>query len=182
MRFFAPCPRGLEQVLAAELVELGATDVKTVEGGAGFGGDLRLCYRTNLESRIASRVLWRLGEWDYRGEEDVYRRVAAVPWHDHFDSRLTIRINVSAIASPLRSLDFITLRIKDAVCDRFRADTGSRPSVDTAEPDVRIHAFFEGARFTSISTLRATPCSNARMAPDPGRGASAGKSGGRHSR
>jgi putative N6-adenine-specific DNA methylase len=147
-RFFTPCPRGLEQVLAAELTDLGAADVKTVEGGVGFCGDLRLCYRANLESRIASRVLWRLGEWDYRSEEDVYRRVAAVPWRDHFDSRLTIRVNVSAIASPLRSLDFITLRIKDAVCDRFRADTGSRPSVDTTEPDVRIHAFFEGARFS----------------------------------
>jgi putative N6-adenine-specific DNA methylase len=146
--FFAPCPRGLEQVLAAELTELGAADVKTVEGGVGFGGDLRLCYRANLESRIASRVLWRLGEWDYQTEEDVYKRVAALPWRDHFDSGLTIRVNVSAIASPLRSLDFITLRIKDAVCDRFRADTGSRPSVDTAEPDVRIHAFLEAARFT----------------------------------
>jgi putative N6-adenine-specific DNA methylase len=147
-RFFCPCPRGLEQVLAAELTGLGANDVNAVEGGVGFAGDLRLCYRTNLESRVASRVLWRLGEWDYRREEDVYKRVAALPWRDLFDPRLTIRVNVSAVASPLRSLDFITLRIKDAVCDRFRADTGARPSVDTNAPDVRIHAFFEATRFT----------------------------------
>ena len=127
--FFAPCPRGLEVALSAELTTLGAADVRAVEGGVGFGGDLRLCYRANLESRIASRVLWRLGEWAYQREEDVYRQVAALRWRDHFDPCLTIRVNVAAIASPLRSLDFITLRIKDAVCDRFRADTGTRPSV-----------------------------------------------------
>jgi putative N6-adenine-specific DNA methylase len=147
VRFFAPCPRGLEQVLSTELTDLGATDINIAEGGVGFGGDRRLCYRANLESRSASRVLWQLGEWDYQREEDIYQRVAGLPWRDLFDPHLTIRVKVSAIGSPLRSLDFITLRIKDAVCDRFRADSGVRPNVDTTEPDVRIHAFFEAARF-----------------------------------
>src|ERR1700674_5310752 len=111
-RFFCPCPRGLEDVLAAELTGFGASAVKGVEGGVGFAGDLRMCYRANLESRVASRVLWRLGEWDYQREEDVYQRVAALPWRDLFEPQLTIRVNVSAVASPLKSLDFITLRIK----------------------------------------------------------------------
>ena len=146
-QFFSPCPRGLEAVLASELSELGALDVKAVEGGVSFAGDLHLCYRANLESRIASRVLWRLGAWEYQLEDDIYKRVAALPWREYFDARLTIRVNVSASASPLRSLDFITLRIKDAVCDRFVADTGRRPHIDTAQPDVRIHAFFEDERF-----------------------------------
>jgi 23S rRNA (guanine2445-N2)-methyltransferase len=146
-QFFSPCPRGLEAVLASELTELGALAVKAVEGGVGFSGDLHLCYRVNLESRIASRVLWQLGAWEYQREDDIYKRAAALPWREYFDARRTIRVNVSAIASPLRSLDFITLRVKDAVCDRFRADTGSRPSVNTNMPDVRIHAFFEGNRF-----------------------------------
>jgi putative N6-adenine-specific DNA methylase len=118
-----------------------------VDAGVGFVGDWRACYRANFESRIASRILWRLGEWEYRREEDIYRRVAAVSWRDLFDPRQTIRVKVSAIGSPLRSLDFVTLRIKDGVCDRFRADTGVRPNVDTAEPDVRIHAFLDSARF-----------------------------------
>jgi len=113
----------------------------------GFSGDWSLCYRANLKSRIASRILWQLGEWGYSGEEDVYQRVVALPWLDLFDPRLSIRVKVSAIGSPLRSLEFITLRIKDAVCDRFRADAGARPDVDTTQPDVRIHAFFEPARF-----------------------------------
>jgi putative N6-adenine-specific DNA methylase len=146
-RFFAPCPRGLEAVLAAELTDLGASAVNAVDAGVGFVGDWGVCYRANLESRIASRILWQLGEWDYQREEDVYRRVRALPWHELFAPQLTIRVKVSAIGSPLRSLDFITLRIKDAVCDRFRADTGIRPNVDTTAPGVRIHGFFEAARF-----------------------------------
>jgi putative N6-adenine-specific DNA methylase len=147
-QFFAPCPRGLEEVLREELSGLGAEAIVPAEGGVGFQGDLALCYRVNLHSRIASRVLWQLGNWAYRTEEDVYRAVKSVPWSKHFDSRLTLRVNVSAIGSPLRSLDFITLRIKDAVCDRLIADSGRRPDIDTAQPDVRVHAFFDSERFT----------------------------------
>ena len=106
-----------------------------------------MCYRVNLWSRIASRVLWKVASHSYRDEEEVYRRCLAVPWSKLFQVARTIRVNVSAIGSPLRSLDFITLRIKDAVCDRFRKDTGERPSVSTTFPDVRIHAFFEQSSF-----------------------------------
>ena len=147
-RFFAPCPRGLEAVLAGELSELGAGDIIAAEGGVGFSGPLRLAYAVNLHSRIASRVLWQVGAGRYRGEEDVYLGVNALDWPQLFDGALTIRVNVSAVRSPLNSLDFITLRIKDAVCDRFRTLTGVRPNVDTAQPDVRIHAFLETERFT----------------------------------
>jgi putative N6-adenine-specific DNA methylase len=114
----------------------------------GFSGDLALCYRVNLESRIASRVLWQVLRAPYRSEDDVYRATNGLDWRDWFEPELSIRVNVSAVGSPLRSLDFITLRIKDAVCDKFRAQTGQRPSVDTADPDVRIHAFFDERNFT----------------------------------
>lgn len=147
-RFFASCPRGLEEVLHQELTGLGADKIAPAEGGLGFQGDMALCYRVNLHSRVASRVLWEVGNWSYRTEDDVYRAVKALPWTKRFDSSATMRVNVSAIGSPLRSLDFITLRIKDAVCDRFIDDTGHRPDIDTAHPDVRVHAFFEAERFT----------------------------------
>jgi len=147
-RFFAPCPRGLEAVLAGELGDLGAGEIIATEGGVGFSGPLPLAYSVNLHSRIASRVLWQVGAAHYRSEEDVYRGVNALDWPQLFDGALTIRVNVSAVRSPLNSLDFITFRIKDAVCDRFRALTGDRPNVDTAQPDVRIHAFLETERFT----------------------------------
>ncbi|HSE00967.1 MAG TPA: THUMP domain-containing protein [Burkholderiales bacterium] len=140
-RFFATCPRGLEQVLAAELAALGAHEARTVDGGASFSGDLALCYAANLESRVASRVLWQLGNTRYRSEHDVFEAARALPWARFFDVGRTIRVNVSAIKSPVKSLDFVTLRVKDAVCDVFREQRGSRPDVDTQSPDVRIHAF-----------------------------------------
>jgi putative N6-adenine-specific DNA methylase len=135
-------------LLAAELGELGASDIGTVEGGVGFNGTLPLAYSANLHSRIASRVLWEVGSGRYRNEEDVYRGVYALDWERLFDHGLTIRVNVAAVASPLKSLEFMTLRIKDAACDKFRAQTGTRPNVDTAQPDVRIHAFLDAERFT----------------------------------
>jgi putative N6-adenine-specific DNA methylase len=147
-RFFAPCPRGLEPVLAEELAVLGAGEITAAEGGVGFSGALSVAYAANLHSRIASRVLWQVGSGRYRSEDDVYRAVNALDWAQLFDGALTIRVNVAAVRSPLNSLDFITLRIKDAVCDKFRSQTGVRPNVDTAQPDVRIHAFLETERFT----------------------------------
>lgn len=134
-------------MLAQELTHIGAGAVSATRGGVAFEGNWALCYRVNLWSRIASRVLWKLAEHPYRSEDEVYRQCLALPWPKHFHVGRTIRVNVSAIGSPLRSLDFITLRIKDAVCDRFRRDTGERPSVSTAQPDIRIHAFFDAQRF-----------------------------------
>jgi len=147
-RFFCPCPRGLEAVLQSELARLDAAALEPVDGGVGFSGPFSLCYRVNLESRIASRVLWQILHVSYRSEEDVYRAATGLDWRRWFAPEHSIRINVSAVGSPLRSLDFITLRIKDAVCDKFRSQTGQRPSVDTADPDVRIHAFFDERSFT----------------------------------
>jgi len=141
--FFAPCPRGLEAVLNNELITLGAQQVRSTDGGVQFSGDWLLSYRVNLHSRIASRVLWRVAMTNYHSEQDIYDTAFALPWGDWFDVSRTIRVKVTAIKSPLRSLDFTTLKIKDAVCDKFRQLCGERPSVDTHEPDIRIHAFLE---------------------------------------
>lgn len=148
-QFFAPCPRGLEPVLAIELERLGGAEIAASQGGVAFQGDFSLVYRCNLESRIASRILWRVGRFRYRTESDVYARVKAIDWTSHFAVDRTIKVNVAATDSPLNSLDFITLRIKDALCDRFRDEVGRRPSVETKTPDVRIHAFFD-AEWVSV--------------------------------
>ena len=147
-KFFAPCPRGLEQLLGGEIAALGATNIVPAEGGVGFSGTLATAYAANLHSRIASRILWQVGTGRYRNEEAIYRGVHALDWNAYFDPILTIRVNVASVGSPLTSLEFITLKIKDAACDKFREQTGKRPSVDTAEPDVRIHAFLERERYT----------------------------------
>lgn len=146
-RFFAPSPRGLEAVLADELAQLGAVETSQARGGVGFAGPMELAYAANLESRIASRVLWQIGAGRYRSEDDIYQATHALDWTQWFAPTATIRVNVAAVRSPLASLDFTTLRIKDAVCDKFREQEGVRPSVDTAQPDVRIHAFLETDRF-----------------------------------
>ena len=144
--FFASAPRGLEPLLAAELASFGAQRVAAVPGGAAFSGDWKVCYTANLWSRLASRILWRVAEFNYASESDIYEAARQVDWMRLFAVERSLRVNVSAQKSPLKSLDFATLRIKDAVCDRFRETQGSRPNVDRADPDVRVHAFLESAR------------------------------------
>jgi putative N6-adenine-specific DNA methylase len=138
-RYFAPCPRGLEASLADELAALDARALDAVDGGVAFEGPFELAYRANLESRLASRVLWRVGGGRYRDERDVHALAKSVPWPKLFHGGRTLRVDVAATRSPLASLEFATLTVKDAVCDRFRADTGARPSVDKRAPDVRVH-------------------------------------------
>ena len=146
--FFASCPRGLEAILCGELEALGASNAAPIDGGVRFNGELGLCYRVNLESRIASRVLWQVATGRYASDQDIYDAVRALPWHDWFPVEHTIRVDVAGIRAAVKSLDFVTLRVKDAICDAFRAATGVRPSVDTRDPGARIHAFLSESEFT----------------------------------
>ncbi len=146
--YFAPCPRGLETVLCEELSEIGATNVVASDGGAGFSGNPEIAWKANLESRIASRILWKILDSDYLNEKDIYEKTLGLSWEAFFSPDLTIKVNLAATKSPLKSLDFATLRIKDAVCDRLRQKKGRRPSVDTLNPDIRIHAHLTRNRFS----------------------------------
>ena len=141
LSFFAPCPRGLETLLVNELTALNAMHIKPTHGGVAFAGDLALMYRANLHSRIASRILLRLGSSGYRTEDDIYNLAARMPWSSYFSPEQSIKVEVTAIKCPLKSLEFITLRVKDAVCDYFRDLMDKRPNVDTATPDARIYTF-----------------------------------------
>lgn len=146
--FFASCPRGLEKALAVELMKTDAVSIQPVNGGVHFNGTWQTCYQANLGSRIASRILWQVAKKSYRNEQDIYNTAYAANWDQWFSPKLTIRINIAAIKCPLRSLDYVTLRIKDAVCDQFRKTTGQRPSVNTVQPDIRIHGFLNAQEFT----------------------------------
>ncbi|MDR2711438.1 MAG: THUMP domain-containing protein [Burkholderiales bacterium] len=139
--FFAPCPRGLENALATELGLLGAVAPKTSSGGVHFHGELSLAYRVNLESRLASRVLWHITRQPYRNEHDIYTIAYDIDWTRYFTAERTLRIDLAATHSPLTSLTYATLRIKDAVCDRFRAEGLERPFIDKQSPDVRVYAY-----------------------------------------
>jgi putative N6-adenine-specific DNA methylase len=151
--YFCPCPRGMEAALAEELGEIAqlSTTFKVhnqVPGGVHCSGALDDAYRVNLHSRIASRVLMRMGHASYTNENDIYDLVMDQKWEDWFDVDHTIRVDVTAVKSPLRSLEFTTLKIKDAICDRFRDQFNKRPSVDTKEPDMRIVGFLDQRNFT----------------------------------
>jgi putative N6-adenine-specific DNA methylase len=151
--YFCPCPRGMEAALAEELGEIAlqSTTMKVhnqVPGGVHCSGHLLDSYLVNLHSRIASRVLMRIAHSSYDNENDIYDLTLAQPWEDWFGVDHTIRVDVTAIKSPLRSLEFTTLKIKDAVCDRFRDLVGKRPSVNTGEPDIRIVGFLDQRNFT----------------------------------
>jgi putative N6-adenine-specific DNA methylase len=156
-RFFAICPRGLEAALADELRALDAAAIATEAGGASFSGALATGYAANLHSRLASRVLWEVARAEYAGENDLYAAAAAVPWEEHFGAKHLLRVDVTATRAPLRSLDFATLRIKDAIVDRLRDRTGARPSIDRARPDARVFAHLDGTRLTLYLDLTGEP-------------------------
>lgn len=139
--FFATCPRGLEAVLAEELQALDAQSVRPADGGVSFSGPMTAAYRANLGSRVASRVLWHISESRYRSDEDIFNAARRLRWGDWFKASQTIRVDTAAIKSPLRSIDIVTLRVKDAICDVLREAEGRRPDVDTRNPDVRVHVF-----------------------------------------
>ena len=151
--FFCPCPRGLEIALAEELHEIAAQSPtlkvhNSVPSGVHCSGTLQDAMRLNLHSRIASRVLLRIAQSGYINENDVYDLALGATWEDWFDLEHTIRVDVNAIKSPLKSLEFATLRIKDGICDRFRDRVGQRPSVNTRTPDMRIWGFLDARTVT----------------------------------
>lgn len=141
MHIFAPCPRGLEELLTAEFNQFGLSQVEQVGGGVRARATRESLYRANLHSRFASRILVRLAVGAYQKEDDLYQMARKIAWHEWFDVSQSFKVATTAVKSPLKSLDFATLRIKDAVCDRFRADRGSRPNVSTDHPDQRIQLF-----------------------------------------
>lgn len=140
-RYFATCPRGLEQLLADELQHIAAKSIKTTDGGVSFDGDWAICYAANLHSRIATRILWQVGRGKYLNEEDLFDAAYKLNWPDWFEVKNDFMVKVTGVKCPLKSLEFATLKIKDAVCDKFRQAVGSRPYIDTKTPAVRIHAY-----------------------------------------
>ena len=136
---FLPCAAGVEEWLAEEVARvLPQARVQTRRGGVALEGDPREVMLLNLESRLAQRVLIEVAEGPYRDEHDLYALAQSVDWQQWLTPRQTLRVDTTAQKSPLKSLNFAALRIKDAVCDQLREATGERPSVDTRHPDLPI--------------------------------------------
>ena len=140
---FITCPRGLEPILAQEIAQQNCTQIAPTDGGVSARGSLEHVYRINLYSRTASRVLLQLAQAPYRNEDDLYRAAKNIAWENWFGVEKTFKIKAEGKRARVKSLDFCALKIKDGLCDRFRSQTGSRPSVDKARPDMRIHLFLD---------------------------------------
>jgi putative N6-adenine-specific DNA methylase len=146
---FLPCAAGVESLLADEVQRITGTAAEGARGGVWVEGDERTAMQLNLESRLAQRVLWPLVGGPYRDEHDLYALARRVPWPHWITPEQSLRVDVSAQRSPLTSLNFAALRIKDAVCDALRESTGARPSVDTRRPDLPL-ALFVGAEHATL--------------------------------
>ncbi len=146
-QYFASCPRGLEALLSEELKVLGIVEIKIVDGGVKFESSIELLYRANLTSRIATRILCRVANGNYKTEDDLYNAALNVKWTNLFDVSHGIKVSTTGVKCPLKSLDFMTLRIKDAVCDQFRSQVNARPNVEIRDPDIRIHLYLEADYF-----------------------------------
>jgi putative N6-adenine-specific DNA methylase len=143
LQLFLPCAAGVEGFLADEvhrLTGLAGDDLLTGRGGVVVRGSWREAMRLNLHSRLTQRVLVQLSHTPYRNEQDLYEAASAVPWEMWFTHRETFKVEITAQHSPLKSLNFAALKIKDAVADRFRGKGGERPNVDTQWPHVRLYA------------------------------------------
>jgi putative N6-adenine-specific DNA methylase len=134
---FLPCAAGVEDLLAGELQRLlPSAALRPTRGGVGLEGGPDEVMLLNLECRLPQRVLVEVAEGPYRDENDVYELARGVDWTQWITPGHTLRVDTTAQRSPLKSLNFAALRIKDAVCDAMREATGERPSVDTQRPDL----------------------------------------------
>jgi 23S rRNA (guanine2445-N2)-methyltransferase / 23S rRNA (guanine2069-N7)-methyltransferase len=155
--FFATCPKGLEYLLRDELVTLGAEDVRESLAGVSFAGTLEIAYRACLWSRLASRILMPLAEFDASTDDALYEGVQAIDWSKHLAAHATLAVDANSALSKLTHSQFIAQRVKDAVVDQFRQRDGSRPGVDTDEPDVRINLRLRRDRATLSLDLAGSP-------------------------
>ena len=140
LQLFLPCAAGVEALLATEVQRITGIQGKAWRAGVQLQGSWREAMQLNLHSRLAQRVLIELQHGQYRSEQDLYNAAASVAWEIWFTPKQTFKVEITAQHSPLTSLNFAALKIKDAIADRFRDKFDVRPDVDTRWPDVRVYA------------------------------------------
>lgn len=148
MDFFATTGKGVEEVLARELLALGMGNVNQEPGGVRFCGGLDACYRANLWLRTANRVLMPLTEFPCQNPQELYDGVRAIVWERWLTPELTLAVDCNLRDSAMTHSGFVALKTKDAIVDRLRDHFGSRPSVDTKDPDLRVNVHLVKNRCT----------------------------------
>lgn len=141
VRLLATCSVGIESLLADELRELSCENIEERRGAVAWRGSLESAYRVLLESRLASRVLLEVGFGKATSERVLYQTVQAIDWAAHVSPDHSLSVDFLGLNPGIRHTGFGAQRVKDAICDRLRLDTGRRPDVDRATPDLRVHAY-----------------------------------------
>jgi putative N6-adenine-specific DNA methylase len=139
LKIIAKTLEGLEYVLAAELTALGVADVEILKRAVRFDGNLQLLYKANLMLRTCLRLLVFVKEFGVKNENDLYNEVKKMAWEDYISVDDTFAIDSVVNSTKFRHANFIALKVKDAIADRFREKFGSRPNVDTRHPDLLIN-------------------------------------------
>lgn len=148
LQFFATTGKGVEEVLARELVALGMGNVSQETGGVRFRGDMASCYRANLWLRTANRVLLPLTEFACQNPQELYDGVRTIVWERWLTPELTLAVDCNLRDSAMTHSGFVALKTKDAIVDRLRDHFGRRPSVDTKDPDLRVNVHLVKNRCT----------------------------------
>jgi 23S rRNA (guanine2445-N2)-methyltransferase / 23S rRNA (guanine2069-N7)-methyltransferase len=148
LRFVASSPRGFGDLLARELRELGAAEVRERALGVEFSGPLSVAYRACLESRVASRVFLVVADFEAASDAAFYEAVRAIDWRPHVDPSRTLACDFTGKHPEITHTRFGALRLKDGICDQLRDVTGRRPDIAPERPAVRVHAHANGAKVT----------------------------------
>ena len=156
-RYFATCARGVEDLLAAECEQLGQEQVRGVIGGVHFEGRLEQAYRLCLWSRLASRVLFELARVPVATVDELYDAVHAIDWSLHLDSDGSFAIDCNTSHPQINNSHYATLKIKDAIADRFRETADRRPDVSRERPDIRINCYIDRSECSLYLDLSGEP-------------------------
>jgi 23S rRNA (guanine2445-N2)-methyltransferase / 23S rRNA (guanine2069-N7)-methyltransferase len=157
MEFFATCPKGLEYLLVDELKALGAADVREALAGVHFAGELDAGYKACLWSRLASRILMPLAQFDVPDADALYAGARAVDWSAHLDIATSFAVDAVGSVPGLTHSQYAALRVKDAIVDAFRETTGERPNVNTENPGLRVNLVLRRGRAIVSVNLSGTP-------------------------
>ncbi len=151
--FFVTTAKGLEDLLAIELNNLGLKDIKQKKGGVHFNGNSKEAMLVCLWSRIANRVLLQLAKFDVPDENALYNNIASIDWRQHFSADNSFAINCTVSHSNINHSHYASLKTKDAIVDQFREKTGDRPDINTEHPDVRLNLYIKNNQATLYHDL-----------------------------
>lgn len=131
--------QGLEEVLAQELIELGANDVQIGRRMVSFSGDQEMMYRANFCLRTAVRVLKPISHFRARNADDVYKAVKEIEWNDFLDLDTSFVVDTTVYSTEFRNSKFVAYKVKDAIVDYFMEREGKRPNISVSNPDLRLN-------------------------------------------